>query len=99
MVWPASGCTCVFVALAVGLINASAVPGGASGNSFQLGILIPWSGDWVLGPSMGAAVGVALTEVERRGILPGGFTVDWEWKDTECSRLTGKKSVKCYSDG
>ena len=67
---------------------ASASVKSSDGATFTLGVLIPWTVDWELGQYMGSAVGVALKEVEDRGLLTG-HTVNWQWKDTMCQPLTG----------
>ena len=39
--------------------------------TLTLGYLIPWTKDWEVGPTMGAAILLGLREIERQQLLPG----------------------------
>ena len=45
-----------------------------------------------LGQFMGAAAGVGVREIQRRGLLPG-HVIQWEWEDTQCKSLSGLKAA------
>ena len=56
--------------------------------TLQIGVLIPWTQDWILGDKMGSGIVVGIEEVERRQLLPG-FKIDWKWRDTYCQPRQG----------
>ena len=74
------------------------VQGSASGGSIQLGVLIPWTVEWDIGEFMGSAIGVAVEEVQNRSIL-SGYSIDWEWRDTQCQPLPGLTGALDLWDG
>jgi atrial natriuretic peptide receptor A len=56
--------------------------------TLNMGVLIPWSEEWNLGPYMGAGVVVGIQEIYKRQLLPG-YVIDWNWRDTFCKPRQG----------
>ena len=61
----------------------------------NIAFMIPWSGDWPIGPSVASAFLIGLFKVIDLDILPG-FHFDWDFEDTECSGLVGTKVRNSY---
>ena len=57
-------------------------------STLNLGILIPWTQEWDLGPTMGSGAVLGVEEVKRRGLLPG-YDIEWIWRDTYCKPRQG----------
>ena len=57
-------------------------------STLNLGMLIPWTQEWDLGPTMGAGAVLGVEEVKRRGLLPG-YEIEWIWRDTYCKPRQG----------
>ena len=64
----------------------------------KVGVLLPWDGDWVLGPAIAGGLLVALDRIKYEGLLHvdmHGVSVDlnvnvsWSWQDTNCNGKTG----------
>ena len=53
----------------------------------NVGLLLPWDGDWVLGPSTAGGMLVALDRIRQDGILRSEIT--WSWRDTNCNSNAG----------
>ena len=62
--------------------NATAKP------KLNLGILIPWTQEWEIGPKMGSGAVLGIQEVERRGLL-SDYDIEWTWRDTYCKPRQG----------
>ncbi len=60
--------------------------------TLNLGMLLPWSDEWILGPYMGAAAGLGVKEVIRRQLIPG-VNISWQWADTHCKARLGLKAA------
>ena len=54
---------------------------------FHIGLLLPWDGDWVLGPSVAGGLLVALDRIRQEGIVKSEIT--WSWRDTNCNSNAG----------
>lgn len=68
------------------------IQGLAKDGKLKIGVMIPWTGGWKLGPKMGAAAGLAVAAINADPNLLSGYTVEWEWKDTQCNPRVGLKA-------
>lgn len=57
--------------------------------TFDVAVLMPSSGNWTVGQSIGSAPIVALQRITSESVLP--YSVNWEWKDTQCNPRVGTK--------
>ena len=57
-------------------------------NTLTIGYLWPWTHAWPVGPYSASALVVALTEIERRQLLPG-FNIEWIMEDSWCEGKRG----------
>ncbi len=60
----------------------------AAAKILNMGVLLPWTNDWELGPYMGSGVVVGIQEVYKRQLLPG-YEIAWDWRDTYCKPRQG----------
>ena len=54
--------------------------------------LLPWTGPWPTGSSMGPAILPALDNVRKKEFIPG-FEIEMHWADTKCDKLSGMKKI------
>ncbi|XP_002733692.2 atrial natriuretic peptide receptor 1-like [Saccoglossus kowalevskii] len=58
-------------------------------NNITIGVLLPWTGSWSIGRSIGGAVSVAVDYINsNHNILPNR-TLQFVWKDTGCTEKQG----------
>ena len=60
--------------------------------NLNIGVLMPWTQGWELGPYMGSAIITGLEEVVERKLLTG-YNLTWQWADTHCEPRQGLASA------
>ena len=60
---------------------------GDKTNPIKLGFLVPWDGEWILGPSCAGGILVALDDIKKRGLV--SVPLSWTWNDTNCNSKVG----------
>ena len=53
----------------------------------KLGFLVPWDGEWILGPSCAGGILVAMDDIKDRELV--SVALSWTWKDTNCNSKVG----------
>ena len=72
-----------------GVVFGANIQYGVTSNTLNVGVLLPWSGDWTVGRQIGSAANVAVQDIASLNLLPAGITVEWSWLDTKCESLDG----------
>ena len=61
-------------------------------NKLKMAYLIPWTGKFPAGQTMGPVVIKALDNVKNRGLL-SNYDIELHWRDTQCDELVGVKML------
>ena len=56
---------------------------------FHLAVLMPMSGDWIVGPRIAGAAALAVEEVNADSALLPGRVLEYSWDDSGCSLKQG----------
>ena len=71
------------------LVYGTNLPGdGDNDGVLNIGLLLPYTTGWPVGPKMGAAIIVGIEKVNNDGILKD-YTIDYLWIDTKCAAYEG----------
>ena len=64
-----------------------------AGKTFNLGILLPYTGTSLVGREAAGAIGVALQDVNSdrslTALRAGGHTIAFDWRDSQCDEAIG----------
>ena len=76
----------------------SALPLGSQANTvknhtstrLKMVYLIPWTGSFPVGKTMGPVILQALDDIKNKGLL-SNYDIDLHWRDTQCDQNVGVK--------
>ena len=57
----------------------------------NLGVLIPWTREWEIGPYIAGGAVLGVRRVQELNLLPSPLALQWQWRDDHCRSRQGMR--------